>query len=575
MSLIKANAVQIGQSGTATQNFTLAVPSSPDGTIKLARGNAGATTQDVISVDASGNINGLVKSTGSTTARSLANRFADVVNVKDFGAVGDGVADDTAAISLALAAGQQIVFPHGDYLITTNITVGAGKALVFNTGASVTSTTTNTLNLNNNAELVADRSRIFNGSASCTNIKTAYPEWWGAIHSTTVESNSAFQSALDALKESGTLLLNNGYYALNGVTALSITKGQCVIGQGKNNTSFRITTPQTNVFRITNTLGVCLKGFRIQNTIPATSGIAIYFEQTIGNTLGRFSLDDIYMESVYEGIYFQGNSTQTLNTGSISNVYLRSVYSYGIKYDWCENIFNYNVQINADTGTGSGAPNSGIILFNKCQTVDFTDCGVGNCSGSALFIQNSLGVISRGQDVRWCKFIGCLFDDSGNGANIFVASNLQFTNCWFSSNGRTFRGYAGNGIWIRQNTESISIIGGIISNNGQRGVRVESGAIGVQIRDVQLSGNSVNDITATAFWAIDLYGGTSNFSIIGCDIKNNGYGWDDGNSKGIQVRSGSSNNYIITNNLINVPIPNNISDNGSGTNKYVANNITY
>jgi len=53
MSLIKANAVQIGQSGTATQNFTLAVPSSPDGTIKLARGNAGATTQDVISVDAS------------------------------------------------------------------------------------------------------------------------------------------------------------------------------------------------------------------------------------------------------------------------------------------------------------------------------------------------------------------------------------------------------------------------------------------------------------------------------------------------------------------------------------------
>ncbi len=37
MSLIKANAVQVGQSPTATQNFTLAVPSSPDGTIKLTR----------------------------------------------------------------------------------------------------------------------------------------------------------------------------------------------------------------------------------------------------------------------------------------------------------------------------------------------------------------------------------------------------------------------------------------------------------------------------------------------------------------------------------------------------------
>jgi len=54
MSLIKANSVQIGQSSTATQNFTLSVPSSPDGTIKLARGNSGATTQDILSVSSSG-----------------------------------------------------------------------------------------------------------------------------------------------------------------------------------------------------------------------------------------------------------------------------------------------------------------------------------------------------------------------------------------------------------------------------------------------------------------------------------------------------------------------------------------
>ena len=67
MSLLKSNSVQIGQSATATQNFTLSVPSSPDGTIKLARGNSGATTADVLTVNASGAI------TGATITSSTVN----------------------------------------------------------------------------------------------------------------------------------------------------------------------------------------------------------------------------------------------------------------------------------------------------------------------------------------------------------------------------------------------------------------------------------------------------------------------------------------------------------------------
>jgi len=67
MSLIKANSVQIGQSNTATNNFTLSVPSSPDGTIKLARGNSGATTSDILTVTSGGVISGATINGGTIT----------------------------------------------------------------------------------------------------------------------------------------------------------------------------------------------------------------------------------------------------------------------------------------------------------------------------------------------------------------------------------------------------------------------------------------------------------------------------------------------------------------------------
>lgn len=53
MSLLKTIRTQLGLSVTPANNFTLDA-SADNGTLKLARGNAGAPTQDILTVDAAG-----------------------------------------------------------------------------------------------------------------------------------------------------------------------------------------------------------------------------------------------------------------------------------------------------------------------------------------------------------------------------------------------------------------------------------------------------------------------------------------------------------------------------------------
>ncbi len=55
MSIIKAIRSQLGLSVTPANNFTLDA-SADNGTMKLARGNAGATTQDVMTVGGTGEV---------------------------------------------------------------------------------------------------------------------------------------------------------------------------------------------------------------------------------------------------------------------------------------------------------------------------------------------------------------------------------------------------------------------------------------------------------------------------------------------------------------------------------------
>ena len=65
---------------------------------------------------------------GSVT-RTVQSRLRDSVSVKDFGAIGDGVTDDTAAIQAAVDSGNPVFFPSGTYALDGTIDIGAGAKL--------------------------------------------------------------------------------------------------------------------------------------------------------------------------------------------------------------------------------------------------------------------------------------------------------------------------------------------------------------------------------------------------------------------------------------------------------------
>jgi hypothetical protein len=85
-----------------------------------------------------------ITAAGSVTSRSLAARFADVVNVRDFGAKGDGVTDDTAAIQAAITAATRgaptfscsVFIPPGNYLVTSPILLPDRALRIVGAGAS-------------------------------------------------------------------------------------------------------------------------------------------------------------------------------------------------------------------------------------------------------------------------------------------------------------------------------------------------------------------------------------------------------------------------------------------------------
>ena len=99
-------------------------------TITATKNGTTVTDTDVIFEDLSDSTGsayvGQIASGTGAVARTVQSKLRDTVSVKDFGAVGDGVTDDTAAIQAAItyatSATAELIFPAGTYKHTSALT---------------------------------------------------------------------------------------------------------------------------------------------------------------------------------------------------------------------------------------------------------------------------------------------------------------------------------------------------------------------------------------------------------------------------------------------------------------------
>src|SRR5262245_13730802 len=120
----------------------------------------------------------------AVNAVQLSVRGGPPLNVRDYGAVGDGVTDDRGAIvaaETALGAGGTLLFPAGTYRLATSLALAPTTNLLSYGGAVLAPAAGTTVRIA--GTVLAGLYPVFAvgaGTVVFDRVQTLYPEWWGA-----------------------------------------------------------------------------------------------------------------------------------------------------------------------------------------------------------------------------------------------------------------------------------------------------------------------------------------------------------------------------------------------------------
>jgi len=241
------------------------------------------------------------------------------VSVRDHGAAGNGVTDDTVAVqtasAAAVAANQALLFPPGTYRIATTTTVLAyarfAKGALLSPGSGVVFTL--------RGGLEAGPYQVFTTGAGTFKIASAdarvslfLPRWFGATGDGAHDDTAALQATADLIASStpsygGLIGLTMGSYKITSTLRLSppgYSIGTGIVGT--NSEAVRIQWYGGDAPAIVldgRTRGLRLENFTLENVGRPGLGVGIRFGgDVIGTNHSRGALERVRVSGFNEGI---------------------------------------------------------------------------------------------------------------------------------------------------------------------------------------------------------------------------------------------------------------------------------
>lgn len=390
------------------------------------------------------------------TQQTVQTKLEQYVSVKDFGAVGDGVTDDSAAIQAALNAvgastnGGTVVLPAGSYdCNVTTITVPQKVTLYLN-GATILSSAANAIEIELGSDNLSGSIAGSNPAATIQHTGTGY----GIACVGTGESRA--NVVISDVTVIGSAVGAAGLYttAFNRMTTSTFKVKGYTAGVGHLNEGANAITHFSPSF------DTCLHGL---DNVSIVSGITEYAANAVaafgGHIVGctgwgwrerKSTGSTANLGSFISGCTFENNGTNASATSG--HIFVQFAVNFTVQGSYFEDYVG-TVPVTAILiGDASNAPQSVSITENIFSTTGTNV--VKNDNGQSVTVENNYAggaatnFVNQGADGRSLVVrnnralaVANYFTGSDNGSDSVVDVS---SNTFVNSNGVTIRGYGFN-----------------------------------------------------------------------------------------------------------------------------------